>query len=76
MILGLFCVKLSEWVPSLAFLHQADSAQPSWWDSLWFMSACDWGFVPFRLCWTLPLQGLQRKSLQRWRPYRAQGRLP
>ena len=25
-ILGLFCVKLSEWVPSLAFLHQADSA--------------------------------------------------
>jgi cation diffusion facilitator family transporter len=25
-ILGLFCVKLSEWVPSLAFLRQADSA--------------------------------------------------
>ena len=24
-ILGLFCVKLSEWVPSLAFLRQADS---------------------------------------------------
>src|SRR4030043_848216 len=24
-ILGLFCVKRSEWVPDLAFLHQADS---------------------------------------------------
>jgi len=30
-ILGLSLVKLSEWVPSLTFLRQADSWQLSWW---------------------------------------------